>query len=75
MTSGIFCLGAVDGKRVAIKKPHGLGSLYKKYCSIIMMAVLNANYEFTMANIGINGRITDGGVYRYTELGRASLIN
>lgn len=68
------CLGAVDGKHVAIKKPPHTGSLYynyKKFCSIVLMAVVNSNYEFIMADAGINGRISDGGVLGYTAFGKA----
>ena len=50
------CLGAVDGKHVSIKKPPHTGSYnnYKKFFSIILMAVVNSNYEFIMADSGIN---------------------
>jgi len=36
-----------------------------------MMAVVNANCEFIMVDVGINGRISDGGVLSYTAFGRA----
>jgi len=52
------CLGAVDGKHVSIKKPPHTGSYYynyKKFFSIVLMVVVNSNYEFIMAVAGING--------------------
>lgn len=35
------------------------------------MAIVNSNYEFIMADVGINGRISDGGVFGYTAFGKA----
>lgn len=40
-----------------------------------MMAVSNANYEFMMVDVGINGRISDGGVISYTKFGQALADN
>lgn len=67
-------MGAVDGKHVQIKKPHKSGSYYynyKKFFSVVLLAVVNSNYEFMMVDVGVNGRISDGGVLGYTDFGRA----
>jgi hypothetical protein len=46
----------------------------KIFFSILLMAVVNSKYEFIVADAGINGRISDGGVLGNKELGK-TLVN
>nr|CAI5861403.1 unnamed protein product [Callosobruchus analis] len=64
------CLGAIDGKHIVIQSPLHSGTEFYNYkgtFSVVLMAVVNANYEFTYVDIGCQGRISDGGVFRNTS--------
>ena len=68
------CIGAMDGKHIVMQAPARSGSYffnYKKSHSIVLMAVCNANYEFTLLNIGDTGRNSDGGVFGHSDMGIA----
>ena len=78
------CVGAIDGKHINIIKPKDSGAYYfnyKKTYSIVLMALVNAKYEFIMVEAGTNGRVSDGGVYSntkfcdYYENGKLNLPN
>ena len=68
------CIGAIDGKHVNMQSPPRSGSLffnYKKFFSIVLMAICNANYEFILVDIGDTGRNSDGGVFSNCIIGDA----
>ncbi|CAK1592419.1 unnamed protein product [Parnassius mnemosyne] len=64
-----IALGAIDGKHVSIALPPGCGSEFYNYKSrhnMVLMAIVDAQYKFILCDFGTNGRISDGGVLRYT---------
>ncbi|XP_025203776.1 uncharacterized protein LOC112600693 [Melanaphis sacchari] len=69
------CLGAIDGKHVLITKPPlNSGSYYFNYkgtFSVVLLAVVNANLEFIYVHCGTNGRVSDAGVLKETDLYRS----
>ena len=60
------CLGAVDGKHVVMMKPWKSGSLYYNYkdtCSIVLMALVDADLKFIAISTGSYGRNSDGAYF------------
>jgi hypothetical protein len=58
-------LGAADGKHIHIVSSPGGGSYYYNYTathSVVLVAIVKANYEFILADFGVNGCVSDGGV-------------
>lgn len=71
------CLGSVDGKHITVQKPKHGGSVYFNYKSresLVLMAVCDSSYKFTVVDIGQPGGASDGGVWEASQLGK-SLIN
>ncbi|KAB0790514.1 hypothetical protein PPYR_15085 [Photinus pyralis] len=72
------CCGALDGKHIRIDCPANSGSLYfnyKKYFSIVLLAVCDANYNFVCIDIGAFGSLSDGAIFHDSYLGQAMESN
>ncbi|KAM4029736.1 uncharacterized protein ACNLHF_022392 [Anomaloglossus baeobatrachus] len=67
------CLGAVDWKYIRIVKPVASGSEfynYKKYFSILLIAITDAHYKFVAVDIGAYGHSNDSQVFKMSVMGR-----
>lgn len=68
------CLGALDGRHIKFRPPHSSGSYffnYKGNHSIVLLGLVDAQYKFFYVNVGVNGHISDGGVFRESSLSQA----
>ena len=53
------CIGAIDSKHVMMRAPPNSNSLffnYKNYFSIVLLALVDADYRFTFINVGYYGQ-------------------
>ena len=68
--SFLHCVGALDGKHV-VMHACGQGSLFYNYKgshSIVLMVFAGPSYVIIWCNVGINERVSDGGVWNRTGL-------
>ena len=65
------CVEAINGKHVPLINPFNSGSTYfsyKSFSSIVLLALVDADYKFLHVNVGCQVRISDGGVFETSEL-------
>ncbi|XP_075715546.1 uncharacterized protein LOC142750430 [Rhinoderma darwinii] len=72
------CIGAVDGKHVRVQQPPRSGSQYfnyKKYFSVVLMAVADASYKFVAIDVGAYGSTGDSRALLTSDLGKQILLD
>lgn len=74
------CIGALDGERILLQAPIKIntGSFfydYKQNFSMVLMALVDAQYRFLYVDVGANGRQSDAQVFGKCGLNQALLDN
>lgn len=67
------CIGSIDEKHVTIKCPNKSGSnyfCYLKKFSIVLMAIVGADYRFICVDIGAYGKNSDSGIFDASNIGK-----
>ena len=66
-------VGAMDGKHVTIQAPADSRSVYYNYkhsYSIVLLAIVDANYNFVCVDVGSQGKNSDGRVLANSAFGK-----
>lgn len=65
------CIGSINGKHVRIICPDHSGSLfsnYRKYYSVVLLAMCDSDYRFTYINIGSCGTDSNSNIFKNSTL-------
>jgi hypothetical protein len=68
------CIGSIDGKHCRTKCPPNAGSLYfnyKSFHSMSLLGVADANFSFTLNDVGAYGRENGSSVFSNSSFGKA----
>ena len=63
-------VGALDAKHIAIRKPKNSGSEYvnyKGYFSLVLLALVDADYKFLWVNVGASGSSSDAQIFNRSK--------
>lgn len=72
------CLGVVDGKHIRLICPLHSGSNYynyKTYFSIVLLAVVDADYRFIAIDVGAYGKESDSSIFNDWTFGKKMAKN
>ena len=71
--NGPHAVGPIDGKHIAIKKPKKSSNEYfhyRGYFSLVLLALVDADYKSLWVNVGSSGSSSDAQIFSCRKLKR-----